>query len=159
MMNALECLAEIWFSSRQVDEVHRTMYVNVTCILQIHHSTCQWGQLMTELLNINLAAACFTGSVRATIIRRMKLAGHVTCMGEMRNAYKIFVWENEGKRPLGRSRRRWEDNIKIDHKNWRHVTQGRDRCGALTNTVMNLLFPHKARNFLIRWAAVSASRS
>jgi transcription termination factor 2 len=45
--------------------------------------------------------------------RRMKWAGHVARMGEKRNAYKIFVGEQEGKRPLGRPRRRWVDNIKM----------------------------------------------
>jgi hypothetical protein len=46
--------------------------------------------------------------------RRMRWAGHVTLMGEKMNAYRIFVGKPEGKRPLGRPRRRWEDNIKMD---------------------------------------------
>jgi hypothetical protein len=45
---------------------------------------------------------------------RMRWAGHVECMGEMRNGYNILVGKSEGKRPLGRSRRRWEDNIRRD---------------------------------------------
>jgi hypothetical protein len=44
----------------------------------------------------------------------MRLAGHVASMGEMRNAYKILVERPEGKTPLGRPRRRWEDNIIMD---------------------------------------------
>jgi hypothetical protein len=46
--------------------------------------------------------------------RRMRWAGHVARMGETRNAYRILVGKPEGKRPLGRPRRRWVDNIKID---------------------------------------------
>jgi hypothetical protein len=46
--------------------------------------------------------------------RRMRLAGHVARMGEKRNAYKILVGMPEGKRPLGRPRRRWMNNIKMD---------------------------------------------
>jgi hypothetical protein len=47
-------------------------------------------------------------------LRRVKWVGHVTCMGEMRNAYRISVGKPEGKRPLGRPRRRWEDNTRMD---------------------------------------------
>jgi hypothetical protein len=46
--------------------------------------------------------------------RRMRWAGHVTRMGENRNAYRILVGKPEGRRPLGRPRHRWVDNIKID---------------------------------------------
>jgi hypothetical protein len=46
--------------------------------------------------------------------RRMRWAGHVARMGEQRNAYRLLVAKPEGKRPLGRPRRRWVDNIKID---------------------------------------------
>jgi hypothetical protein len=46
--------------------------------------------------------------------RRMRLAGHVARMEETRNAYRIFLGKPEGKRPLGRPRRRWVDNIKMD---------------------------------------------
>jgi hypothetical protein len=46
--------------------------------------------------------------------RRMRWAGHVACMGEVRGAYSILVGRSEGRRPLGRPRRRWEDNIKMD---------------------------------------------
>jgi hypothetical protein len=46
--------------------------------------------------------------------RRMRWAGHVTRMGEKRNAYRILLGKPEGKRPLGRPRRRWVDNIKMD---------------------------------------------
>jgi hypothetical protein len=64
---------------------------------------------------------------------------------EKRNAYTILVGKREGKRPLGRPRRRWEDNIKIDIRklgwggmDWIDLAQDRDQSRALVNTVMNL---------------------
>jgi hypothetical protein len=68
--------------------------------------------------------------------RRMRWAGHVARTGEKRNAYRILVGTPEGKRPLGRSRRRWVDNIKMD---LREI--GWDVWRALVNTVMNLRVP------------------
>jgi hypothetical protein len=64
-------------------------------------------------------------------------------MGEVRGAYNILVGRPEGKRPLGRPRRRWEDNIKMDlmeigDVDWIHLAQDRDWWRALMNTVMNL---------------------
>jgi hypothetical protein len=63
----------------------------------------------------------------------------------MRNAYKILVKKPEGKKPLGRSRRRWEDNISMyireigwEGVNWIHVTQDRVQWRIFVNTVMNL---------------------
>jgi hypothetical protein len=80
--------------------------------------------------------------------RRMRLAGHVTRMGETRNAYRILVGKPEGRRPLGRPRRRWVDNIKIDLReimwdgvDWIDLAQNRDQWRALVNTVMNLRVP------------------
>jgi hypothetical protein len=52
--------------------------------------------------------------VRVIKARRMRWVGHVACMGEVRGAYKILVGRPEGRRPLGRPRHRWEDNIKMD---------------------------------------------
>jgi hypothetical protein len=66
--------------------------------------------------------------------RGMKLSGHVAHLGEMRNAHKMLVGKAQSKRPLGRPRRRWEDNIQMDLKkigwegvNWIHLAQDRDR--------------------------------
>jgi hypothetical protein len=52
--------------------------------------------------------------IRVIKSRRMRWAGHVACMGEGRGAYRVLVGRPEGRRPLGRNRRRWEDNIKMD---------------------------------------------
>jgi hypothetical protein len=52
--------------------------------------------------------------IRVIKSRRMRWAGHVARMGEGRGAFRILVGRSEGRRPLGRPRRRWEDNIKMD---------------------------------------------
>jgi hypothetical protein len=69
-------------------------------------------------------------------------------MGERRGAYRALVGKPEGRRPLGRPRRRWEDNIKIDLRevgwggmDWINVAQDRDRWRALVNVAMNLQVP------------------
>jgi hypothetical protein len=86
--------------------------------------------------------------VRVVKSRRMRWAGHVARMGEGRGVYRVLVGRPEGKRPLGRPRCRWEDNIKmelteidIDGANWIHLAQNRVRWWAFVNTVMNLHFP------------------
>jgi hypothetical protein len=80
--------------------------------------------------------------------RKMRWAGHVVCMGEKRNIYRILVGIPEGKRPLGRPRCRWEDNIKADLReigwgsmDWIDLAQVRNQWRALANTVMNLWVP------------------
>jgi hypothetical protein len=68
-------------------------------------------------------------------------------MGEKRGAYRILVRRPEGRRPLGRPRRRWEDNIKVDIQevgwgmDWIELAQDRDRWRALVNAAMNLRVP------------------
>jgi hypothetical protein len=80
--------------------------------------------------------------------RRMRWAEHVARMGETRNAYRILVGKPEGKRPLGRPRRRGVDNIKMDLReiewdgmDWIELAQDRDQWSSLVNTVMNLRVP------------------
>jgi hypothetical protein len=80
--------------------------------------------------------------------RRKRCAGHAVRMGEKRNVYSILVGKPEGKRPVGRPRRRWVDNIKMDLReiewvgvDWIDVARDRDQWRALVNTVMNNRVP------------------
>jgi hypothetical protein len=77
--------------------------------------------------------------------KRMRWTRHVTRMGEERNVYKVLIGKPEGKRPLRRPRRRWEDGIRMDFRkigwgsvDWIQLAQDRDRWRALVNTAMNL---------------------
>jgi hypothetical protein len=86
--------------------------------------------------------------IRMIKSRSMRWAGQATRMGEKRNAYRILMGKPEGKRPLGRPRRRLVDNIKIHLREmgWEgmdsiDVTQVRGQWRALVNTVMNLRVP------------------
>jgi hypothetical protein len=81
--------------------------------------------------------------------RRTRWAGHVACTGEGGGVYRVLVGRPEGKRPLGRPRCRWENNIKmdlreigIDGANWIQLAQDRVQSRAFVNTVINLRF-HK----------------
>jgi hypothetical protein len=85
--------------------------------------------------------------VRVIKSRRMRWAGHVARMGEERGAYRVLVRKPEGKRPLGRPRRRWVDNIRMDLQvvyglvDWIGLAQDRDGWRKLVNAVMNLRVP------------------
>jgi transcription termination factor 2 len=80
--------------------------------------------------------------------RRMRWAGHVARMGEVRGAYNILVGWPEGRRPLGRPRHRWQDNKKMDlgeiefgDVDWINLAQDRDRWRAVVSMVMNVQVP------------------
>ena len=88
-------------------------------------------------------------------MRRMRWAGHVARIWEKRGVYMVLVVKPEGNRPLGRPRRRWEDNIKMDLQemgcgimDWIELAQDRERWWALVSAVMNLRAPQNAGNFL-----------
>jgi len=72
--------------------------------------TGEWRKLHEELNDLY----CSPNIVRVVKSRRIRWAGHVARMGEGRGVYRVLVGKPEGKRPLGRPRRRWEDNIKMD---------------------------------------------
>ena len=86
--------------------------------------------------------------VRVIKSNRMRWAGHVARLGEGRDVYRVLVGKPEGRRPLGRPRRRWEDNIRMDLREvgcgcvvWMELAKDRDRWRALVSAVMNLRVP------------------
>jgi hypothetical protein len=104
-----------------------------------------WGKLHNE----GLHDLYFLPSIiRIIKSRRMRWAVHVARMGEKRNAYRLLVGKLEGQRPLGRLRRTWVNNIKIDlleivwgGVDWIGLAQDRDKWRALVNAVMKLRAP------------------
>jgi hypothetical protein len=104
--------------------------------------TGEWRKLHNEELhNVYLSPDI----IRQVKSRRMRGAGHVARMGEERKVYKVLVGKPEGKRPLGRSRRRWEDGIRMDLReiglgcvDWIRLAQDSDRWRAVASAVMNL---------------------
>jgi len=86
--------------------------------------------------------------VRVIKSRRMRWAGHVARMGVERGVYRVLVGKPEGRRPLGRPRLQWVDNIRMDlqevgcgYMDWIGLAQGRDKWRALLSAVMNLRVP------------------
>jgi hypothetical protein len=84
-----------------------------------------------------------------------KLKPAISKLFFLNNMYRVLVEKPEGKRPLGRPRHRWEDNIKMDLQevgrggmDWIELAQVRDRWRALVNAVMNLWVPHNVGTFL-----------
>jgi hypothetical protein len=107
--------------------------------------TGRWRKLHNEELH-NLYSS--QSIIRIIKSRRMRWAGHVARMGEKRNVHRLLVGKPEGKRPLGRPRRGWIDNIKMDllemglsAVDWICLAQDRYRWRALVNSVMNLRVP------------------
>jgi hypothetical protein len=106
---------------------------------------------MFKLLFLNEELHNFYSSpsiIRIIKSRRMRWTGHVARMGEKRNAYGILLGKPEGKTLLGRQRRRWADNVKMnlreigwDGVDWIDTAQDRDQWRALVNTVLNLRVP------------------
>jgi hypothetical protein len=107
--------------------------------------TGEWRKLHNEELRDLYSSPSIVRIIKS---RRMRWAGHVARMGEKRNVYRLLVGKPEGKRPLGRPRRMWVDNIKMDlgevgwsDVDWIGLARDRNRWSALVNSVLNLRVP------------------
>ncbi|KAJ4444245.1 hypothetical protein ANN_06036 [Periplaneta americana] len=107
--------------------------------------TGEWRKLHNTELHALYSSLDIIRNIKS---RRLRWAGHVARMGESRNAYRVLVGRPEGKRPLGRPRRRWEDNIKMDFREvgyddreWVNLAQDRDQWRAYVRAAMNLRVP------------------
>jgi len=115
--------------------------------------TGEWRKIHNEELNVLYSSP--------NILRVLK--SRMTWVG--RGVYGVLVGKPEGERPMGRPRRRWEDNIIMDLQevvcrsvDWIELSQNRDRWRALVNAVMNRRVPYNAGNFLTGCEPVSFSR-
>ena len=107
--------------------------------------TGEWRRLHNEELNDLYSSP---NILRVIKLRRMRWAGHVAHMGEGREVYRVLVGKLEGRRPLGRPRHRWVDNIRMDlpevgcgYMDWIGLAHNRDRWWTLLSAVMNLRVP------------------
>ena len=106
--------------------------------------TGEWRKLHNAELHALYSSSNIIRNLKS---RRLRWAGHVTHM-EYRNAYGVLVGKPGGKRPLGRPRRRWEDNIKMDlrkdgcdPRDWIDFAEDRDQRRAYVRVIMNLGVP------------------
>jgi len=109
--------------------------------------TGEWRKLHNEELN-NVYSS--PNIILVTKLRRMRWVGARSMYGGgRRSVYGVLVWKPGGKSPLGRSRHRWEDNIKMDHQemgwgggmDWINLAQDRDRWWEVVNVIINLHIP------------------
>jgi hypothetical protein len=103
--------------------------------------TGEWRKLYNEEFNDLYLSPSI---VRVIKLKTMRCLGHIACMAEERGMYMVLVGKPEKMRPLARPRNRWEEDIKIDHKevgcegmDWIKLAQDRDRWWALLNVVIN----------------------
>jgi hypothetical protein len=124
------------FENRVLRRVFRPKKDEVTGEWRILHNE--------ELRDLNSSPSI----IRIIKSRRMRLVGHVALMGEKRNSYRLLVGKPEGRRPLGRPRRRWVNNIRTNivevgwgDVDWIGLAQDKNRWRALVNSALNLRVP------------------
>jgi hypothetical protein len=115
--------------------------------------TGEWRKLHNEELRDLYSSPSIIRTIKS---RRIRWDGHVARMGKKRNAYRLLMGKPEGKRLLGRRRRRWLDNIRMDlgevgwgDVDWIGLTQDRNRWRALVNRVLNLGFHEMLGNYRV----------
>ena len=120
---------------------------NFLCIFgpRTDEVTGEWRRLHNEELNYLYSSPNIVLVIKS---RRVRWAAHVAHMGEERGSYRVSVGKPEGKRPLGRPRHRWVDNIGMDlqqvrcgYGDWIGLAQDRDRWRTLVSAVMSLRVP------------------
>jgi hypothetical protein len=107
--------------------------------------TVEWRKLLNKELHDLYSSPSIIRIIKSW---RMRWAGHVARMREKMHSYRLLVGKPEGKRPLGRPRRRWMDNIRIDNirtdlgdVDWIGMAKDRNRWRAVVNSVLNLRVP------------------